>query len=227
MEKVNILDFTDNGGAIIEVPQIDSDYSIVINHWESVDIELQKIEQDILQSDSPQRTNFLKKCAKEIQQFINIEVIASNKLFLSYEIKKDYGSEEERQYYEEEQSKNIEYGKDKCINIYNFELKHSLSWYLMNQMDNEIEKIEQQIEIQKGLLKVYKSSDDVFPIIRESKSDYYATDKLMKHFSLSKPQAKIILNMTMRELIDLDKQKIESKIKFLECLKSFLGKLKE
>ena len=45
---VNILDFNNNGGAIIEIPQIDDDYSLVVNHWKSVDIELQKIEQDIL-----------------------------------------------------------------------------------------------------------------------------------------------------------------------------------
>jgi len=29
---LNILDFNDNGGATIEIPQIPNDYSLVINH---------------------------------------------------------------------------------------------------------------------------------------------------------------------------------------------------
>ena len=218
----NILDFNDNGGAIIEIPQIDSDYSLVLNHWKRADIELQKIEQDILKSDSPQRTNFLKKCAEEIQQFIGFE--DSNILFEE----KEYDSEEERLFYEEEQNKNIEYTCGETLCIYNFELKHSLAWYLMNRVNSEIEKIEQEIEIQKTFVRLSKSIDEYIGIIRKAKSEYQSITELIKHFSLSKLQAKAVVDLPLREFAEISNQEyIESKIKFLEFLKSFLEKLKE
>jgi len=230
----SILDFNDNGGAIIEIPQIDSDYSLVLNHWKSADIELQKIEQDILQPDSPQRTSFLEKCAKEIQQFFDFEDIISfsfdqylNNLFEEEE----YESEEERQFYEEEQNKSIEYthseGRDKHLHIYNFELKHSLAWYLMNQVDNEIEKIEQQIYMQKGIIKSCESINETITILRKAKSEYQAITELIKHFPLSKLQAKAVVKMTLRELTGKSQDEREEKIKILEFLKSFLEELKE
>ena len=40
----------------------------MVNHWKSADIQLREIEQDILQSDSLQRSNFLKKYAEELRQ---------------------------------------------------------------------------------------------------------------------------------------------------------------
>jgi DNA gyrase/topoisomerase IV subunit A len=94
----------------------------------------------------------------------------------------------------------------------------------MNQVNNEIEKIEKIIEIQKGVLISCKSIDEVIKIIRKSKSEYQAITELIKHFSFSKLQAKAVANMKIQEL---SQEHVEGKIKFLELLKSFLEKLKE
>jgi len=209
-----ILEFNDNGGVSIEIPQIDSDYSLVVNHWKSADIQLREIEQDILQSDSLQRTNFLKNYAKELHQ--------KKEQFQKHVREKeceddDDSSEEERHFFEEV---NIEYdSKQNCLSVYNSKLKHSLAWYLMNCVDTEIGKIEHEIGKQKGILIAINDLDTTIKILRESQGPYQASIKLMKHFSLSKLQAKGVVNMTIS---DLSKESQENKITFLEIQKSFL-----
>ena len=119
-----------------------------------------------------------------MQQFIGSEDVISNK-FCQYSdnsFEKKYESDEERMFYEEKQNINFisEEGK-KILQICHFELRHSLAWYLMNQVDNEIEKMKQKIEIQKCLPKIIESIDETITIIRKSQSEYQATVELMGH----------------------------------------------
>ncbi len=224
-----ILDFNNNGGAIIEILQIDSDYSLVINHWVEGYIQLQEIKQNILQSDSPERTSFLKKYAEELKQTIDFEDMASERFnqVSTHLFEEDcYESEEERLFYKKEQSKSIECicSEDtQCLKISNFKLKHSLAWYLPNRIDNEIKQIDQNIEIQKGFIEPCKSLDKTIKIIRNSQSEYQAVTELMKQFSLSELQAKAIVNISIREI---GGKFIESRIYSLEFKKAFLEKLK-
>lgn len=259
-----ILDFNDQGGASIQIPQIDSDYSFVLNHWKNVDIQLQEIEKDLLQSYSSKRTEFLKKYTSKLQKFkeqlqkyeckeedddeeeddddefieeLNKEEEEEfNRLFnvdentvWDFDSWDSEESEEEKQFYEEERKKNIKLVGEEdngCIlQIYNFELKHSLAWYMINCMDDEIKRIESQIEIEKGFLKIQKIINEVINLIRKSKSTFEAYNSLMKQFSLSELQAKAILETKLREIIR-NEEEIEDYIKYLVLLKTFLEELK-
>jgi hypothetical protein len=212
-----ILDFNDNGGAFIEIPQIDSDYSLVINHWKRTDIQLQEIEKDLHQSCTEQQTCFLKKYAEELQKF--------KEQFLELDLENDEEWEEEKAIDKNEKNKFIvcEEGESH-LHIRNFDLKHSLAWYLMNCVSSEIGKIEDEIEKQKGISIAISDIEKTFKIIRESKSEYKAITELVKHFSLSKLQAKAIVELSLRELSQ-GQELLRSKIKFFQSQKSFLEKL--
>jgi len=224
----NILDFNDNGGAIIEISQIYSEYSLVVIHWKSTKKQLQEIEQDILQSNSQQLTNFLKKYAEELQKCKELQEYDDEDDDEDYDEwwVSAFESEEEKQFwYDMIVDENIEYEEESGrICISNFRLKHSLAWYLMNCINTEIEKIEIEIEKQKGILIAINDIETTLKIIHESKSQYQAATDLMKHFSLSKLQAKAAANLAIRD-ISCQKE-IERRIKFLELKKSFLEKLK-
>ena len=214
-----ILDFNDQGGVTIEIPQIDDDYSLVVNHWKSADIQQREIEQDILQSDSLQRTNFLKKYAEELRQMKEqFQEHESEK-----ECEKDDDISEEEQFLES----NMEYDKrENCLSINHSKLKHSLAWYLMNCVGTEFGKIENEIEKQKGILIACDKLDTTIQIIRASASPYEAAMKLIKHFSLSKLQAKGIVYMRLRQLTGANFVSIKNYIIFLENQIAFLEKLK-
>jgi len=227
----NILDFTDNGGAIIEIPKIDNDYSLVVNHWKSVENQLQEIEKDLLESDSPERTDFLKKYAEELQKH-KPHFLECDKYDEYVEYEYDYvdeESDEEEQFYHDERNRSINFWDSRfggeCISIYNFELKHSLAWYVMDCLDNETAKIEQKIEIQKGVAKILSHIDEVMIINRKAESHFAMYKELMQRFPLSELQAKMIANLRLSSLRKNEftgKYEFEDNIALLECQKSFL-----
>jgi DNA gyrase/topoisomerase IV subunit A len=95
----------------------------------------------------------------------------------------------------------------------------------MSCVDTEIGKIVNEIEIQKGFLIVAEDIDTTIQKIRASPSPELAALALIKHFSLSKWQAKRVLCLTLRQTTGLE-MKAKDKIIFLEIQKSFLEKLK-
>lgn len=232
-----ILDFNKNGGAIIEIPQIDNDYSLVVNHWTSVENQLQEIEKDLQQSDSPERTDFLKKYAEELQKH-KPQFLKCDKYDEYVETEYEYAdteSEEEKQFYCDERNRSINfwghprYGEE-SISIHNFELKHSLTWYVMDCLNNEIVKIEQKIEIQQGVAKILNQIDEVLKIIRDAESHFTACKQLMRQFPLSELQAKAVVNLRLDDLKKnkfTGKYEFEDNILFLECQKAFLEKITE
>ena len=219
-----ILDFNDNGSAIIEIPQIGNDYSLMVNHWYSVDYQLKQIKDDLKKSDSEQRTIFLKKYAKELKN--HKEHFQQNDIE-DFDDDLEAISDEEREFYEDDINKlffhyhNTGIGEG-YLSIDEFELKHSLAWYLMNVIDDEIKKIETEIEKQKGLKICAADVDKTIKIIRESATPFDASINLMQHFSLSKIQAKAALELTLKSITSIDFQK---NIEFLQSQKMFLGKL--
>jgi len=265
---ISIVDFDENGGASIQIPQIQSDYSLIINHWEDAAVLLDKVEKDLLAPDSAQRRAFLKKVKNVLSDFINRGVfscddvssedddcIISDERFegwsdsdfenaFSEGVNKnwDFGnqnlSEKEKEYnlktskvsiaievgYEsndyDEDGYNIEY-----LTVYNYQLKHSLGWYLMGRVDNEMAKTKSHIEVLHGLLRVLDNIDRVVMIIRESKSPFASIGKLMEEFDLSKLQAEAILRTALKELTTLDKKHIISQIEEFTNVISVLEKL--
>ena len=78
----------------------------------------------------------------------------------------------------------------------------------------------QEIKIEKhrldGLMKVLLDIDKAIEIIRGSKNDTVATNKLKKAFKIDEEQAKSILSMRLRSLTKSNSHEIEQKIESLE-----------
>ncbi len=73
----------------------------------------------------------------------------------------------------------------------------------------ELEKARQRAHILEGLLVALANLDAVIQTIRESPSAEVARDRLMQQFSLTEAQAQAILDMQLRRLAALERQRIE------------------
>lgn len=72
-----------------------------------------------------------------------------------------------------------------------------------------LRRAEERIHILEGYLVALKHMDAVIKLIRESKSADDARDKLMKRYKLTEIQANAILDMQLRRLAALERQKIK------------------
>lgn len=77
----------------------------------------------------------------------------------------------------------------------------------------ELEKARARAHILDGLLIALANLDDVIRTIRESKDADVAKERLMARFKLSELQAQAILDMQLRRLAALERQKIEDEYK--------------
>jgi DNA gyrase subunit A len=73
----------------------------------------------------------------------------------------------------------------------------------------ELDKAGRRAHILEGLLIALSNLDAVIQTIRESQDAEVARDRLMKRFKLTEPQAQAILDMQLRRLAALERQKIE------------------
>ncbi len=124
-------------------------------------------------------------------------------------------------------------------------LKRSLHIYIEHRLDVitrrtqfELEKAKARAHILEGLLIALANLDAVIQTIRQSPDADVAKERLMTGFNLSDAQAQAILDMQLRRLAALERQKIESEhrelldlIDYLEDLlahpKKILGMIKE
>ena len=111
-------------------------------------------------------------------------------------------------------------------------LKRALLLYLEHRQDvitrrteYDLDKARSRAHILEGLLIALANLDDVIQTIRESADADVAKDQLMTRFNLSEIQAQAILDMQLRRLAALERQKIldehkevMSEIEFLEDL---------
>ena len=79
----------------------------------------------------------------------------------------------------------------------------------------DLRKAEERVHILEGEKIALDHIDEVIKIIRGSKSDEEATNKLMSNFNLSEIQAKHILEMRLRKLTGLEREKVEEELKDL------------
>lgn len=90
----------------------------------------------------------------------------------------------------------------------------------------ELNKAEARAHILEGLKIALDNIDEVISIIRSSKSTEIARNTLMERFALSEKQAQAILEMRLRRLTGLERDKIEEEyaeiMKQIEYLKSIL-----
>ncbi len=102
-------------------------------------------------------------------------------------------------------------------------LKEVLTYYLAHQKEVitrrcrfELDKALARAHILEGLLIALDHIDEVIRTIRSSQTDEIAKNALMKNFGLSEKQSVAILDMRLRRLTGLEREKIEEEYKELE-----------
>ncbi len=80
----------------------------------------------------------------------------------------------------------------------------------------ELHKAEEREHILQGLLKALDYIDEVISIIRSSSSTPVAKERLMERFELSDPQSQAIVDMRLRALTGLEREKLENEYNELE-----------
>ena len=98
-----------------------------------------------------------------------------------------------------------------------------LNYYLKHQEDvvtrrtkYDLNKAEERDHILQGLLKALDYIDEVITIIRGSENTQVAKDRLIERFELSDAQAQAIVDMRLRALTGLEREKLENEHKELE-----------
>ena len=101
-------------------------------------------------------------------------------------------------------------------------LKEMLEYYLAHQEDvvtrrtkYDLNKAKERAHILEGLLKALDNIDRVIQIIRGSQNTQIAKAGLMEEFALSDAQAQAIVDMRLRALTGLEREKIENEYKEL------------
>ncbi len=113
-------------------------------------------------------------------------------------------------------------------------LKQILELYLKHQEEvitrrskYELNKAEERAHILEGLLIALDNIDEVIHIIRSSKNVAEAKEKLIQSFGLTDVQAQAIVDMRLRALTGLEREKLEGEYAELEAkiaeLKAILG----
>ena len=124
-------------------------------------------------------------------------------------------------------------------------LKQMLGFYLEHQKSvvrrrsqYELNKAEERAHILKGLLMALDYIDEVISIIRGSKTTAEAKEKLIERFSLDDVQAQAIVDMRLRALTGLEREKLQGEYdslqerikelkEILADIKKLLGVIKE
>lgn len=98
-------------------------------------------------------------------------------------------------------------------------LKEILHYYILHQEEvverrtrYELDKAEARAHILEGFVIALDHIDEVIQIIRHSETDSEAKKKLMSTFALSEKQSEAILEMKLRRLTGLEREKIEQEL---------------
>ena len=100
----------------------------------------------------------------------------------------------------------------KVLNLYEM-----LNYYLIHQEEvvtrrtkYDLNKAKERAHILQGLLTALDNIDEVINIIRSSKNTQEAKDRLMERFALTDVQAQAIVDMRLRALTGLEREKLEN-----------------
>ena len=98
-------------------------------------------------------------------------------------------------------------------------LKEALHYYILHQEDvierrtrYELTKAEERAHILDGYIIALDNIDEVISIIRSSQTDTEASARLTERFGLTDKQTQAILEMRLRRLTGLERQKIEAEL---------------
>ncbi|WP_442795770.1 DNA gyrase subunit A [Pelobium manganitolerans] len=108
-----------------------------------------------------------------------------------------------------------------------FTLKHSVTWYLYNRLDSEIDKMDFKIEGVQSQIKAVDNLDIVIKTIRNSLTQEEAVNKLIEQIMFTEIEAQYIVNMSLRRLTGIEKDKVYEEINYLNLIRSLLIGLKQ
>ena len=104
-------------------------------------------------------------------------------------------------------------------------LREMLTYYLDHQRNViirrtkfDLEKAENRVHILEGLKIALDNIDEIVKLIKKAKTDDEASKNLRERFSLTAIQAKAILEMRLRRLTGLEREKIEEELERLAAL---------
>ncbi|MEE1305397.1 MAG: DNA gyrase subunit A [Agathobacter sp.] len=108
-------------------------------------------------------------------------------------------------------------GEPKVLNLYEL-----LNYYLVHQKDvitrrtkYDLNKAEERAHIVQGLIIAQDNIDEVISIIRSSQTTAEAKTRLMERFELSDAQSQAIVDMRLKALTGLEREKLEAEYKSL------------
>ena len=108
-------------------------------------------------------------------------------------------------------------GEPKVLNLYDL-----LNYYLIHQKDVvtrrtkfDLDKAEARAHIVEGLIIAQDNIDEVISIIRSSQTTQQAKTRLMERFGLSDEQSQAIVDMRLKALTGLEREKLEAEYKEL------------
>ena len=108
-------------------------------------------------------------------------------------------------------------GEPKVLNLYEL-----LNYYLIHQKDvitrrtkYDLNKAEERAHIVQGLIIAQDNIDEVISIIRSSQTTAEAKTRLMERFELSDAQSQAIVDMRLKALTGLEREKLEAEYKSL------------
>ncbi len=109
-------------------------------------------------------------------------------------------------------------GQPKVLNLYDM-----LNYYLIHQKEVitrrtqfDLNKAEERAHIIQGLLIALDNIDEVIKIIRGSRTTQEAKEALMERFALSEAQSQAIVDMRLRALTGLEREKLEAEFAELQ-----------
>lgn len=108
--------------------------------------------------------------------------------------------------------------------ILEYYVKHRIG-VVVNRSEFELAQAKHRAHILEGLLIAIDNIDEVIKIIRGSKDEPTAKSSLMSRFGLSDIQSQAILEMQLRRLTGLERDKIEDELKQLRELIAYLEAL--
>nr|WEI48441.1 DNA gyrase subunit A [Mycoplasma amphoriforme]WEI48442.1 DNA gyrase subunit A [Mycoplasma amphoriforme]WEI48443.1 DNA gyrase subunit A [Mycoplasma amphoriforme]WEI48444.1 DNA gyrase subunit A [Mycoplasma amphoriforme]WEI48445.1 DNA gyrase subunit A [Mycoplasma amphoriforme] len=110
-------------------------------------------------------------------------------------------------------------GEPKLLNV-----KQVLEIYLEHQIEVltrktefELQKTKERVHVLEGLVIATKNIDAIIKIIREASNNEVAMHDLMEKFALTEIQAKAILEMRLRSLSGLEREKLQSELSNLQA----------
>ena len=108
-------------------------------------------------------------------------------------------------------------GEPKVLNLYDL-----LNYYLIHQKDVvtrrtkfDLDKAEARAHIVEGLIIAQDNIDEVISIIRSSQTTQQAKTRLMERFGLTDEQSQAIVDMRLRALAGLERERLEAEYKEL------------